>query len=64
MKSKKPDQSVFTEAWQNMFADMGKFLPQKLRGGKKPWKLALVLLLIELVVFGTAGKFLYDWLTS
>ncbi len=64
MRAKKPEQSVVSEAWQNMSADMEKFLPQKLRGGKGKWKFALALALIELVVLGVVGKYLYDWLTG
>ena len=47
-----------------MSTDMEKFLPQKLRGGKGKWKFALALALIELVVLGVVGKYLYDWLTG
>ena len=64
MKPKKVEQSVFAEAWQNMSADMGKFLPQKFREGKGKWKFALAFALLELLVLGVVGKYLYDWLTG
>ncbi len=64
MKPVKPEQSVFAEARQNMSADMEKFLPEKLRGGKGRWKFALLLAAFELIVLGVVGKFLYDWLTG
>jgi len=60
--SAKAEQSVFAEAWQNMSADMSRFLPPKLRGRKKKWQFALALALIELVLLGAVGKYLYDWL--
>ena len=58
----KAEQSVFAEAWHNMSNDLDRFLPEKLRGGKGKGKLALWLALIELLILGLAGKFLYDWL--
>ena len=65
MKSgKKPQPSVFREAWQNMSADIDKHLPQKLRGGKPKGKFAVVVLLIELIVFGLIGKLIYQWLSG
>lgn len=64
MKPVKPEQSVFAEAWQNLSADMGKFLPEKLRAGKGKWKFALALAAFELIVLGVVGKFLYDWITG
>lgn len=56
------NQSVFSEAWQNMSEDMDKFLPQKFRGGKGKGKLTLMLALVELLILGVAGTLLYDWL--
>jgi hypothetical protein len=63
-KPVKIEQSVVSEAWQNMSADMEKFLPQKLRGGKGRWKFALALALFELVLLGVVGKYLYERLTG
>ncbi len=60
----KEKQSVFAEARQNMAADMERFLPQKLRGGKGKWRFALALAFFELVLLGVVGKFLYAWLTG
>lgn len=50
------------EAWDNMSNDMSRLLPQKLqkREGKK--KFFILLAIIELLVLGAVGKFLYDWL--
>jgi len=47
-----------------MTNDMSKILPEQLqkREGKK--KFVLWLAILELVVLGVAGKFLYDWLTG
>lgn len=47
-----------------MSADMEKFLPQKFRGGRGKWKIALLLALVELILLGVVGKFLYDWLSG
>jgi hypothetical protein len=60
-KNKKQD-SVVKEAWDNMSNDMSRLLPQKLqkREGKK--KFFILLAIIELLVLGAVGKFLYDWL--
>lgn len=64
MKPKKTEQSVFAEAWQNMSADLERFLPQKLRGGRGKLRFALSLAFFELVVLGLIGKLAYDWLTG
>lgn len=58
----KPKESVFAEAWQKMTADMEKFLPRKLHGGKGRWILALFVTMIELLVLGAVGTFVYAWL--
>lgn len=62
MKKKQKQESVFKEAWDNMSNDMSKILPEKMqkREGKK--KFILWLAILELVVLGVVGKFLYDWL--
>ena len=61
---KKPQQNVFSEAWQNMSADMNQHLPEKLRSGKAKGKFAVIVLIVELVVFGLIGKLVYDWLAG
>lgn len=62
MKKKQKQESIFKEAWDNMSNDMSKILPEKLqkREGKK--KFVLWLAILELVLLGVVGKFLYDWL--
>lgn len=64
MKKKPEKESVFKEAWDNMSNDMSKLLPEKLqkREGKK--KFFILIAILELVVLGVVGKFLYDWLTG
>jgi len=47
-----------------MSNDMSKILPEKMRQKKDKKKFVLWLAILELVVFGVVGKFLYDWLTS
>lgn len=64
MKKKPEQESVFKEAWDNMSNDMSKILPEKMRQKKDKKKFVLWLAILELVVFGVVGKFLYDWLTS
>jgi hypothetical protein len=64
MKPRKAEQSIFAEAWRNMSADMEKFLPKKMRGGKAKWQFAVALALFELVVLGVVGKLIYDWWTG
>lgn len=63
-KPQPPWQSVVSEAWQRMSADMDRFLPKSLHGHKGRWKFSLWLALIELVVLGILGKFVYDWLVN
>ncbi len=63
-KPQPPRQSVVSEAWQKMAADMDRFLPQTLQGRKGRWKFSLWLALVELVVLGVVGKFVYDWLIN
>jgi len=63
----RPD-SVFREAWDNMNADMARFMPKFLqkrtpKGKGKAWVVILVTL-FELVVIGVVGKLLYDWLAK
>ena len=62
---KKQQDSVFTEAWENMNEDMAKvmpdFLAKGLKGGKRKVWVIVVITLVELVVLGAVGKFVYDW---
>jgi len=57
----KPQQSVFHEAWDNMTEDFNRILPEKLRNKNKK-KFALWLFVLEVVVLGVVGKFVYEWL--
>lgn len=61
---KKPD-NVFKEAWGNMSSDMSKILPEsvvkKLEGRKMKWQVLVLVTVLELVVLGVVGKFVYDW---
>lgn len=61
----KQKDSVFTEAWENMSEDMGKFMPEfltkRLQDRKgKVWAM-IAMTVVELVVLGAVGKFVYDW---
>jgi hypothetical protein len=62
--SKKQD-SVFTEAWENMGEDFSKFMPEflqkGLKGGKRKVWVMVAITFVELVVLGVVGKFIYDW---
>ena len=62
---KKQQDSVFKEAWENMNEDMGKVMPgfmvKGLQGGKRKAWVLVVITLVELVVLGAVGKFIYDW---
>lgn len=57
--------SVFTEAWENMSEDMAKvmpaFLQKGLKGGKRKVWVMVAITFVELVVLGAVGKFIYDW---
>lgn len=54
-------ESVFTEAWENMNRDFNRVLPEKLqaRSGKK--KFVLWLFLLELLALGLLGGGLWRW---
>jgi len=62
---KKQQDSVFTEAWENMSEDMAKvmpdFLQKGLKGGKRKVWVMVAITFVELVVLGVVGKFVYDW---
>ena len=63
--TKKQQDSVFTEAWENMSEDMAKvmpdFLAKGLKGGKRKVWVMVAVTFVELVVLGVVGKFAYDW---
>ncbi len=62
MAKKKPQkESVFREAWDNMSEDFNRLLPEKLRGQKDKKKFVLWLFILEIVVFGAIGTFIYRW---
>ena len=67
-KHKKQQQSVVSEAWENMNEDMARVLPSfisnRLQGGKKKLWVVVAVTIVELIVLGTIGKLLYDWLVS
>lgn len=64
-KGPKKQDSVFTEAWENMSEDMAKvmpaFLQKGLKGGKRKAWVMVAITFVELVVLGVVGKFVYDW---
>jgi len=66
-KKKKPD-SVLKEAWDNMSDDFSRVLPasvsEKLGKRKWGWKVVVMVTLLELIVLGVIGKFVYDWLVG
>jgi len=67
-KSLKKRDSVFQEAWENMNNDMAKVMPgfiaRRMQGGKNKAWVMVVMMIVELIILGVVGKFLYDWLTS
>ncbi len=63
-KKKPPKESVFKEAWDNMSEDFNGLLPEKLRGQKDKKKFVLWLFVLEIVVFGAIGTFVYRWWTG
>ena len=67
-RAQKQQDSVFTEAWENMSEDMGKIMPdfltKRLQDRKgKVWVLVAITF-VELVVLGVVGKFIYDWFVT
>lgn len=62
MNKKKKQDSVFKEAWDNMSADMDKFMPEKLQGKQGKKKFVLWLFILEVLVLGVIGKLVYNWL--
>lgn len=60
--------SVFKEAWENMNNDFSRFMPGFLskrmpKGKGKAW-VVVVVTLVELLILGVVGKFVYDWLVK
>ncbi len=61
MNKKKQQENVFKEAWNNMSEDFNRFMPEKLRAKQGKKKFVLWLFILELVVFGAIGTFVYQW---
>jgi len=61
MGKKKQRESVFKEAWNNMSEDFNGLMPEKLRARKGKKKFVLWLFILELVIFGAIGTFIYKW---
>lgn len=57
-------QGILQEAWQNMMNDMDRVLPEKLHGRQGKKKFVLWLFVLEVVVIGGIGAFIYDWFFS
>ena len=64
LKKRQKQDSVFKEAWDNMSDDMSRLLPEKLQKRKGKKTFFIIFSILELVVLGAAGKFLYDWLAG
>ena len=67
-QKKKHQDSVFTEAWENMSEDMARIMPKSLQkglhGGKRKVWVMIAITFVELVVLGVVGKYVYDWFVS
>jgi len=63
-----PQQSVVKEAWDNYRADLARLLPaglaKKLESRRVRIGLTVAVTLLELVVLGVVGKWLYTWWTG
>lgn len=55
---------MFREAWDNMTDDFNRLLPESLRQRQGKKKFVLWLFVVELLVLGVVGKFVYDWLAK
>jgi hypothetical protein len=68
MTDKKRPDSVLKEAWDNMTADFAKLLPASVAGSpgrrRRGWKVVVIVTVLELIVLGVVGKFVYDWLVG
>jgi hypothetical protein len=64
-QNKKPQESVFKEAWGNMNDDMFRvmpgFLTKLLKDRKSRMWVMVAVTCVELIVLGVVGKFIYDW---
>lgn len=67
-RRKGQQESVFSEAWENMSNDLSKvmpdFLAKRLQGGKKSVTTMVIMAVVELAILGVIGKLVYDWFTS
>lgn len=67
-KQKKHQQSVVSEAWENMNEDLARVLPSfisdRLQGGKNKLWVMIVIMIVELIVLGVIVKLVYDWFVS
>ena len=63
-RHQKEQKSVVREAWDNMMQDFDRFSPKGLRGTQGKKKFVLWLFVLEVIVLGALGKFVYDWITS
>jgi uncharacterized ion transporter superfamily protein YfcC len=61
MVKKKPQESVFKEAWDNMSADFNRLMPENLRQRQGKKKFVLWLFVLELVILGGIGTLVYRW---
>ena len=62
--SPRKQENVFQEAWSNMTEDFIRLMPEKFRQRKDRKKFVLWLFVLELVVLGAVGKFVYEWATG
>ena len=60
---KKPD-GILKEAWDNMSRDFNRVMPEKLRERKDKKKFVFWLFMLELLVLGAVGRFVYEWWTG
>ncbi len=60
-QQKKKRDSVFKEAWENMSGDLERLMPEKLRERKGKKKFVLWFFVLELLVLGAVGKFVWEW---
>jgi hypothetical protein len=63
-QASRKQQNVFQKAWSNMSADFNRLMPEKLRQRKDKKKFVVWLFILELVVLGVVGKFVYGWVTG
>jgi len=63
-KQQKKRESVFKEAWENMSRDFERLMPERLRERKGKKKFVLWLFVLELLVLGVVGRFVWEWLVG